>query len=125
MIKGQCLCGAVKFTVEKVTGRAAACHCSQCRKQSGHYWAAASAPLSGVKITGEVKWYAASKTAKRGFCPTCGSFLFWKAHDEDEIDFALGALDTPTGLTLESHIFVADKGDYYDITDGLPQHPQS
>ncbi|MEQ9675765.1 MAG: GFA family protein, partial [Roseovarius indicus] len=35
--------------------------------------------------------------------------------------FALGALDEPTGLTLEKHIFTADKGDYYDIKDGLPQ----
>ncbi len=34
---------------------------------------------------------------------------------------AMGALDGPTGLRLARHIFVADKGDYYDIADGLPQ----
>ena len=34
---------------------------------------------------------------------------------------ALGALEGPTGLQLERHIFVAEKGDYYDIADGLPQ----
>ena len=33
----------------------------------------------------------------------------------------MGALDAPTGLRLGKHIFVADKGDYYDIADGLPQ----
>ncbi len=125
MTKGQCLCGAVTFTVDKITGRATACHCGQCRRQSGHIWAAAGAPVSGVEITGPVKWYAASDIAKRGFCPECGSSLFWKAHDEDQISFALGALDAPTGLKLESHIFVADKGDYYEIGDGLPQLPQS
>ncbi len=37
------------------------------------------------------------------------------------MSFALGALDEPTGLKLKKHIFVADKGDYYDIADGLPQ----
>ena len=26
-----------------------------------------------------------------------------------------------TGLTLAAHIFVGDKGDYYNITDDLPQ----
>jgi hypothetical protein len=68
-----------------------------------------------------VNWYAASATAKRGFCPRCGSFLFWAADAEDTMSFALGALDGQTGLRLEKHIFVNDKGDYYDIADGVPQ----
>ena len=34
----------------------------------------------------------------------------------------MGTFDTPTGTTLAKHIFVAGKGDYYDIADGLPQH---
>ncbi len=125
MISGKCLCGDVSFTVDGPLGRVAACHCGQCRKQSGHYWASSSAALSDMAINGSVSWYEASKAAKRGFCPNCGSFLFWTAHDEDTISFSLGALDEPTGLKLESHIFVADKGDYYDIADGLPQHDQS
>ncbi len=36
----------------------------------------------------------------------------------------MGAIDTPTGVRLAKHIFVADKGDYYDIEDGLPQSEQ-
>jgi hypothetical protein len=51
--------------------------------------------------------------------------LFWRKRRQEaggeEISVALGALDAPTGLTLAEHIFVADKGDYYDIADGLPQ----
>lgn len=31
----------------------------------------------------------------------------------------MGAFDGPTGTMLGTHIFVADKGDYYEITDGL------
>jgi hypothetical protein len=27
----------------------------------------------------------------------------------------------PTGLEVAKHIFVNDKGDYYEITDGAPQ----
>ena len=67
----------------------------------------------------------ASEAALRGFCPTCGSLLFWKANDEDTISFALGAIDGSTDMTLERHIFVADKGDYYDINDDLPKSEQS
>lgn len=120
-MKGSCLCGGVRFTVTGRPQGLSACHCGQCRKQSGHVWASAYVPQTEIAIEGDARWYEASATAKRGFCPTCGAFLFWKAHDEDTISFALGAIDGPTGMTLQKHIFTSDKGDYYDITDGLPQ----
>ncbi len=40
MREGSCLCGAVRYTVDAEFTGANACHCSQCRRQSGHYWAA-------------------------------------------------------------------------------------
>ncbi|RKF13810.1 GFA family protein [Roseovarius spongiae] len=124
MTRGHCLCGAVRFHTDATPDGASVCHCGQCRRQSGHLWASAHVPRDALVIEGDVRWFEASGAAKRGFCPTCGSFLFWAAHDEDTISFALGALDGPTGVTLEKHIFTADKGDYYAIEDGLPQHDQ-
>lgn len=97
------------------------CHCGQCRKQSGGIWSSAFVAEADLTIRGTVQWYEASPIARRGSCPRCASFLFWKAHEEDTISFALGAVDGPTGLTLQKHIFTADKGDYYDIADGVPQ----
>jgi hypothetical protein len=35
---------------------------------------------------------------------------------------AMGAFDTPTSTHLEKHIFVAEKGDYYEISDDLPKN---
>ncbi len=35
----------------------------------------------------------------------------------------MGAFDGPTHTKLAIHIFVADKGDYYEIADGVPQKP--
>ena len=124
MLKGSCLCGNIQFETSARPKGNSMCHCGQCRKQSGGIWSSAYVPERDLTITGDVSWYAASPTAKRGFSASCGSFLFWKAHDDDTISFSLGAIDGPTGLTLEKHIFVADKGDYYDITDGLPQSAQ-
>ena len=124
MLKGSCLCGKVTFTAEGTARDPAACHCTQCRKQSGHYWAAVNVWMKDFRMKGSVRWFEASDIAKRGFCPNCGSFLFWKGHDDDEIGVALGALDGPTGLRLERHIFTADKGDYYEITDSVPQQEQ-
>jgi len=124
MQKGSCNCGAVQYEVTGAPQGSSVCHCGQCRKQSGHVWASAHVPDAALAITQDqgLKWYASSDVAKRGFCGTCGTFLFWKMTAEDTTSFSLGSLDGPTGITLEKHIFVAGKGDYYVISDGLPQH---
>lgn len=124
MLRGSCLCGAITFTATGTARDPAACHCGQCRKQSGHYWAAVQVMDADLTITGSPRWYAASDIARRGFCPTCGSFLFWKGNDDPDTGVSLGALDGATGLRLARHIFTADKGDYYDITDTVPQEEQ-
>ena len=123
-LKGSCNCGAVTFSVRDGGRSVTACHCTQCRKQTGHYWASGYALRADFDIEGDVTWYALTDTAKRGFCPVCGSFLFWSAHEDDGMSFSLGAIDGPTDLCLQKHIFVADKGDYYEIADGLPQRAQ-
>ena len=38
-----------------------------------------------LRIDGEPRRYDASPRARRGFCPTCGAFLFWEEHGTDEI----------------------------------------
>ena len=121
MKTGGCLCGAVTYRVNGPLRPVVACHCGQCRKASGNYVAATSALREQVEITGTPQWYASSETARRGFCPTCGAFLFWKDTKDPHISFSLGAIEGPTGLKLEKHIFVADKGDYYQIADGVRQ----
>jgi hypothetical protein len=127
MHKGSCLCGSVSFEVDGDLRPPDACHCSKCRKQSGHYWASTDVPRSAVTIHGDehVKWYQSSEKVQRGFCSNCGSFLFWQPiRRKDTLAIAMGAFDGPTGTSLKMHIFVADKGDYYEIADGLPQNEQ-
>jgi hypothetical protein len=103
------------------------CHCSQCRKQSGHFYAATNVSDDALSIEGadRLTWYAASPHAKRGFCSTCGSALFWKLNGSNETSVMAGAFELPSGLRGEAHIFVGDKADYYDIADGLPQYQRS
>ena len=123
MLKGSCLCGAVRYEVSGMPPLPSVCHCSQCRKQSGHVWASSFVPDNQISIAGPVTWFAASETARRGFCGTCGAFLFWKHNEEDTTSFSMGSVEAPSGLRLGRHIFTADKGDYYEIEDGLPQKP--
>jgi hypothetical protein len=124
MHKGSCLCGAISFETQASLESNDACHCRQCRKQSGHYFASTDVPRESLQIQGsdQLSWYHSSERVRRGFCSLCGSSLFWDPIGRDVIAIAMGAFDTPTGTRLAKHIFVADKGDYYEIADGLPQH---
>jgi hypothetical protein len=125
MNKGACLCGAVRFEVSAELAPPDACHCSQCRKQSGHFWASTDVPRSAVTIHGgeNLTWFRSSEKVRRGFCSTCGSFLFWDPIERNKIAIAMGVFERPTGARLHMHIYVADKGDYYEIADCLPQRP--
>jgi hypothetical protein len=129
MHRGSCLCGAVTFEVDGALPPPDACHCTKCRKHSGHYFVSTDVPRTAVTIHGadHVTWYSSSEKVRRGFCRTCGASLFFDPVDQSKhawIAIALGAFDTPTDTKIQKHIFVADKGDYYDITDGLPQNAQ-
>ena len=125
MHHGSCLCGAITFTVTTPLAPADACHCGQCRKQTGHYFASTNVPKSALTVTGAEKltWFASSEKIRRGFCSVCGSAMFWEPLHRDWTSITMGAFDGPTGTHLEKHIFVTDKGDYYEIADGLPQKP--
>lgn len=122
---GACLCGAVSFEVKGQSKPIIFCHCSQCRKQTGHYYAATNVALEDIDLRGadSITWYRASDTAARGFCRTCGSALFWRGDGLGYMSILAGAFETPTGLEPGYHIYCADKGDYYDLDDALPKFP--
>ena len=100
-----------------------ACHCTPCRKQTGHFLASTDVPKAALAVTGAVTWFQSSEKVRRGFCGLCGSTLFWESVFRDWIGIAMGEFDGPTGVALARYIFVAQKGDYYTIADGLPQNP--
>lgn len=119
---GGCLCGAVRYTARGPLRDVVVCHCGRCRRQHGHVGAYSEVAAAGLEVTGEVAWYAADERV-RGFCPACGSSLFWRRTGSERVSVAAGSLDAPTGLSTVAHIFVASKGDYYELTDGLEKFP--
>ncbi|WP_374380542.1 GFA family protein [Dongia sp.] len=121
--QGGCLCGAVRYRVEGAMRPVIACHCSQCRRATGSFMMASAAMHDHLTIEGaeNITWYNSSDTARRGFCRICGSNLFWEGAGRPHTSITAGSLDGPTGLSLGRHIFVADKGDYYEIADNVAQ----
>ena len=122
-VKGSCECQGVVFELIGELRDVVFCHCSQCRKTSGHYWAATKVSkgnLNLIKAT-SLSWYDSSDNARRGFCSLCGSSMFYERKGIDKISVSAGSLEIPTSLDRMRHIYVTSKGDYYDISDDLPQ----
>ena len=125
MKTGSCLCGAVAYEILGPMKNSLACHCSQCRKQTGSYWISSSLDDSHLKITKTdgLKWFSSSANAKRGFCKECGSNLFWKENGSVTTSVCLGGIDGKSDVKFNGHIFCDDAGDYYEIVGGSFQKP--
>ncbi len=118
-VRGSCLCGDVAYEVHGPLRNVVACHCLQCRKQTGHYMAATSARREDVRFVRDasLRWFRSSAEAERGFCSRCGSVMFWRREGRPDLSITAGTIDGPTGVVTEGHIFCASKGDYYEIPD--------
>jgi hypothetical protein len=124
---GRCLCGAVRYEVRGPLRDVLLCHCVECRRWSGHTFAATAARREDLVLLESrgLRWAASPESesdARRGFCGECGSSLFWEAPARDTVSIAAGTLDEPTGLQVRGHVYVSQVGDYYELPeDGLPR----
>lgn len=116
-MRGSCLCGDVKYQIRGNPRSVVACHCTQCRKTSGHYVAATQIPTEHLEIKGisSVSWYQSSTAAKRGFCKNCGSQLFWTELSSKFTSVMAGTIDGYTGLKMDRQLLPELKGDYYAL----------
>ena len=116
---GSCLCEQVSFRVNGPLRPVLMCHCRQCRKTSGHYWAATNAMRTDLEMINDqgLRWFDSSDKATRGFCQNCGASVFWHWHGSDTISIAAGSLDDTVELQTEGHIFTGLKGSYYHLPE--------
>ena len=89
---------------------------------TGNFMAASQAQLKDISIKGEPKWFYVSDKAKHGFCPECGSQLFWQNDKNDYFSICVGSLHNSKSLAAKGHVFVSEKAHYYQIKDDLPQY---
>ena len=121
---GRCLCGAVAYRVKGPLRAVVYCHCKRCRRTHGHFAAYSACARGDLELVEdrELRWYEIDG-ARYGFCGHCGARLFWSRRERPTISIAAGTLDEPTWLHATHHIFTADAGDYYEITDELERRP--
>ena len=117
---GICLCGRLNFTAPSPLRPVINCNCIQFHMPSGHFMAATSAAWNNGEIKGEAAWHCSSAQAWHGFYGVCGRQLFWDGSGKNIVICAV-SLNGELGTALAGHTFCADKGEYYQINDGLPQ----
>jgi hypothetical protein len=116
-ITGGCQCGRVRYEVRGKLRDIIACHCTQCRRTSGHFVAATACRRQAFTLVRAetLKWYVAVPGYRRGFCGECGSSLFFEELGGERVSIAAGSLDEPQGLKIVAHIFAGEAGDYYEL----------
>lgn len=127
-IQGSCLCGAVRFEIAGRPRSLSYCHCTRCRKQAGAFAAVVMVRREDFRLlqgaehirryTPEAPW-----THARAFCGTCGSPLGEPSESFELFPIAASALDDDPRVRPVLHMNVADKPDWYEITDGVRQIP--
>lgn len=114
--RGQCVCGAVTFTVSGALRDVYNCHCERCRRFTGHHMAATAARTVDLAIDGdgaELRWYYPVPEAGYAFCGTCGSSLFWRSdHAPQTTSICAGVLDPPTHLRTTLALYTSHASDY-------------
>ena len=127
-LTGGCLCGGIRYRITGPRRDVINCHCENCRRTHGHIAAYTSVLQSDLDLieAQSLQWYHdESPDTYRGFCNRCGASLFWDRLESDAISVAAGTLDEPSGLATAAEIFVADKGDYYELAEGHTTYPGS
>jgi hypothetical protein len=130
MIKGSCLCGGVRFEIERAVGPFELCHCSRCRKISGSAFIAAIGVQradfrfvagQGLVVSYDAPILDAPPAYRSTFCKRCGSPVPDPTSTEPWFEIAAGLLDDDPQLQPDRHIMVDRKAPWFAIADDLPR----
>lgn len=128
VLKGGCLCGAVRYEATGEPLYAGFCYCEDCRKASG----AGAIPFMGYsslafRVSGETKQarklLRSGRTSVRNFCASCGSLLFGGEYGVSARHTVYaGTLDDPSGFHPTHAVMLADRPPWAAVLDGLELH---
>ena len=124
-LEGGCLCGAIRYRIDRPALSAAICHCVTCRRAAGAQsvgWATVAAAgfawLAGTPAT-----HASSPGVRRSHCPACGTSLTYQCEPET-VDVTLASLDDPEALPPTRELWLSHRLSWAPVDPRLPAHPR-
>ena len=128
---GHCLCGEVRFELTERPLSAGYCHCTRCQRRTGTAASAQAriAPGSFRLLAGEelVKTYKPEDGWAKSFCSNCGSALWSKNPETDEIgSVRLGLFDPGHDIRPQWHTYVTYACEWEPLPDdGLERYAEA
>lgn len=137
-IVGGCLCGGLRYRLAALPTDVGHCHCRICQRSAGAAFVTwATVPRSELALTsGTPRWVRSSAAARRGFCPDCGTPLFFAADPLEPplpdtppapglatIDVTVVSLDEPDRCRPTRNIWVGTRRAFlHGFDPDLPDH---
>ena len=144
-ITGGCLCGRIRYRLARRPTDVAHCHCRICRRSAGAAFLTwATVPRADLAVAGEPRWFRSSPLARRGFCPDCGTQLFFAQeiagpadlgalplaeappadpHGATTLDVTVASLDAPDAVRPTRNIWVGSRLAFlHGFAATLPDH---
>jgi hypothetical protein len=127
MLRGHCLCGAIRYEADAPPTNETVCHCSMCRRAAGAPvvgWF--SVPPGAYRVVaGTPASYRSSSHVVRTFCGTCGTSLTYQStRTPHEIDITTCSLDDPEEVPPRDHTHASAKLSWIKLADGLPAYAE-
>ena len=128
-VEGQCVCGAVTFSISGEVSSFHLCYCSRCRQSSG------SAHASNIFTKPEnITWNSGKDFVQRfelatakhwatQFCKACGSSLLYLNRTGNFLVVPAGSLTSAFDLAPDDKIFCDSKAKWTESISGLPKFP--
>ena len=125
--RGGCLCGKLRYEINRKHLNAMHCYCGMCRKAHGGAFSTHVVlrpdQLRWLSDTSELQTYESSPQAYRKFCTNCGTHLLVHGQSGDgSYAIPAGTLDGDPTLNIIGHMYTSELVSWYQIDDDLPQY---
>ena len=118
------MCGAVTWSYSGKVTRNLVCHCADCqRATSSPVTAFLGLRLDQVNWTGDIKHYESSPNTFRGFCPSCGTRLYFRSDRwPSELHVHAATLTDPDQYRPDAQVLIRSKAKWLDLLPSIPAH---
>ena len=128
MLRGSCLCKAVKYEIQGLSTPIQHCYCSTCRKaHASAYTSVAAVNCSDFRwLSGEYLLYQfeSSPGKFRLFCSKCGTHLIKEVEGRSELILRVATLDDDPKQIPQSKIWLSHEAPWLSDRCDLLVHDQ-
>jgi hypothetical protein len=125
-LTGTCMCGSVTWSYRGEVTRRLVCHCTDCqRATSSPFTAFVGMRPEQLSWTGEISHYESSPGTFRGFCPACGTRLYFRSDRwPTEVHVHAATMSEPDVYRPDAQVVVRSRATWLDHLASIPAYEE-